>query len=454
MFGYLLNLDSLIYWRDYSIPEVQDKAQADPHQFEMVECYSSHAGTDIKAPAGTPVFAAAGGKVQEWSVIGLNSMVVLKHCLGGTWNSEDQCVDGKKWFTTYMHINPEQSILQENVDVKQGMQLGTIYDQTINSHLHFEVGLDKRGSGNYVNPWGKDELPWLECMWHDQSICINPALDQKRIAFITIDGGIFMKQAAIDDPVEIMGIQDLRQIRLWGDRIAVLDSKNKLLILTWTYSEQSINDNIANFSVVAENVLDFQITDQRVVILDVERNLWMKENEFENEWTLLARNVKSFSISEHRIGYLADDGNMFVNEGELVSGWTRLRDNVLAFQVIDSRIGYVDLYGDLSVNEGVVDSEFELMASNVKAFQITDVRLGVIDANNNLLVKEGNLRADWLVQLGDVKAFQLTGYRMIALGEDGVYRFKEGDIFMDWDDLSFVELKGVSLNGDASVKIP
>jgi murein DD-endopeptidase MepM/ murein hydrolase activator NlpD len=59
MFGYLLNLDSLAYWRDISIPEEQDMALADPHQFEMVECYSPHAGTDIKAPAGTPVYVAA-----------------------------------------------------------------------------------------------------------------------------------------------------------------------------------------------------------------------------------------------------------------------------------------------------------------------------------------------------------------------------------------------------------
>jgi murein DD-endopeptidase MepM/ murein hydrolase activator NlpD len=59
MFGYLLNLDSLVYWRDTTIPEAQDMALADPHQFEMVACYSPHAGTDIKAPAGTPVYAAA-----------------------------------------------------------------------------------------------------------------------------------------------------------------------------------------------------------------------------------------------------------------------------------------------------------------------------------------------------------------------------------------------------------
>src|SRR5512145_1727909 len=94
MFGYLLNLDSLAYWRDLSTPKEQDQAQADPHNFEMVECYAGHHGTDIKALAGTAVYAAADGKMQEWQLTGLNSMVVMKHCLGGTWDTGGQCLGG------------------------------------------------------------------------------------------------------------------------------------------------------------------------------------------------------------------------------------------------------------------------------------------------------------------------------------------------------------------------
>lgn len=78
-----------------------------------------------EAFAGTPIYAVAAGKVQEWSLPGLNSMLMLKHCLGGTWDENNQCMDGEQWYTTYMHIVPDQGIRQENADIAQGTQFGT-----------------------------------------------------------------------------------------------------------------------------------------------------------------------------------------------------------------------------------------------------------------------------------------------------------------------------------------
>ena len=461
MFGYLLNLDSLPYWRDSTIPEAQDRAQADPHQFEMVECYSTdenvgangHEGTDIKAPAGTPVYAVANGKVQEWRLTGLNSMVVLKHCLGGTWDVDDHCAGGRQWYTTYMHIVPDPVLLQENTDITQGVQLGTIYDQTINSHLHFEVGLDKRSYSNFVNPWGSDAPPWLGCMWLDQSICVNPDPAYKRIALYTITERLMLEQGDTD-PVEVYAAQGLKQIRLQGDRVAVMDSKSNLLVREGKYKRGTVSDDLTRWKVAAENILDFQVADRRVAILTPNGDLFAREAGLEGEWVYQAGNVRAFSISDQRVGYLGINGDLFLKEGELGADWIAVANNVLAFQVIDNRVAIVDQQGNLYVNEGEILSEYEQMAGNVRAFQVTNVRLGVIDADGNLLVKEGNLRADWVLQAENVQAFQLVDYRMLMLGEDGTFKFKEGSLYQDWRDLPYTDVKSVLLNGGMPVVVP
>jgi murein DD-endopeptidase MepM/ murein hydrolase activator NlpD len=232
MFGYLLNVDSWPYWRDVNIPEAQDKAQADPHNFEMVACYSTsgipgmpdgHEGTDIKAPAGTPVYASANGLVQEWRNSGLNSMIVLKHCLFGNWEENYECAGGQQWYTTYMHIVPDPALLKENTSVAQGDILGAIYDQTINSHLHFEVGRDRRSYINFVNPWGRDESPWLGCLWLDQALCFKPDPAFERMA-VYVGSELLIKQGD-GSRLIVKNAEDLKQVRLWGERVGVLDAE-------------------------------------------------------------------------------------------------------------------------------------------------------------------------------------------------------------------------------------
>jgi DNA polymerase III psi subunit len=456
MFGYLLNVDSWAYWQDSSIPEEQDKAQADPHQFEMVECYSTdgnigangHAGTDIKAPADTPVYAAADGGVMEWRSPGLNSMIVLKHCLGGTWDETNQCAGGKQWYTTYMHIVTNEDLLTENFAVTQGTQLGTIYDQSINSHLHFEVGLDKRGYTTFENPWGRDESPWLGCMWLDQSICPNPNPDFNRMTFYTNTGGLSIRQGETN--IEISGAQGVKQIRLWGNRIALLDSQNNLRVREGEFSTSE--DSISNWAMLAENVLDFQLTDQRIAILDAKRNLFVSENG--GEWVLQAKNIRAFSISDHRVGYLTDSGELYVKEGDLNNEWVALANNVSAFQLNDNRIAIADSQGNLAVNEGEVNAEWQQMteAQRVRAFQLTNLRVGIIDAENNLLVKDGNLRAEWVQIAKNADAFQLSNYRMLFRSADGTFKYQEGNVYQPWSDLPS-DLQDVFLNDDLPVFI-
>jgi murein DD-endopeptidase MepM/ murein hydrolase activator NlpD len=458
MFGYLLNLDSLQYWRDVSIPEEQDKAQADPHNFEMVECYSTdenvgangHEGTDIKAPAGTPVYAVADGKIQEWRLTGLNSMIVLKHCLSGTWDGNDQCTGGKQWYTTYMHIVTNKELLTENLAVPQGTQVGTIYDQTINSHLHFEVGLDKRSYTNFVNPWGNNETPWLGCLWLDRSLCPYPDLNSKRIAFYTNTGELTIRQGEMN--VNIRNVRDVKQMRLWGDRIVLLDSRGDLILRDGTYNVNE--DSVLDWSLFSNFALDFQITEQRAAILDASGILFVNESNRNLEWKSQAQHVRAFSLSDHRLGYLADNGDLFVKEGGLDAEWTLVAQNVFAFQLNDNRIAIADQQGNLFVNEGKLFSEWEHMADSVKAFQLTSVRMGIIDADDNLLVKEGNLRAEWVALAGNVRSFQLANDRVLMLDEDEVLKLKEGNLYEDWSALPYTDLKFAFLNGGTPVFIP
>lgn len=450
MFGYLeISYD---YWRDTSIPIERDQAQADPHNFQMIECYttggaagkSGHEGTDIKAPADTPVFAVADGKIAGWRLGDLNSMMVLKHCLGGDWDSQSQC-SGRKWYTTYMHLVLDEDWFEENLDVAQGDTLGTIYNQGDNSHLHFEVGLDKRSYENFVNPWGRDEAPWLGCMWLDQSLCPLPGPATNRTAFLTGEA-LTIEQG--DMTVVIHDAQDVKQLRLWKDRVALLDSQGRLFLRDGRFN--SSEDSARSWILFAENVSDFVITNQRAAILDGTGNLFVNESDQPDGWIRAAEDVRAFSISNQRIGYLTNKGGLYIKEGALDSEWIPLVNNVSAFQLTDNRIAIVDSQGSLFVNEGDLGAEWKQMAERVTAFQLTNLRVGILDANGNLQVKEGNLRAPWVEIAEDVASFQLSNYRMVYRGADGKFQSQQGNLYQPVNALPG-DLQSVILNDGLAV---
>lgn len=422
MFGYLLNVDSWPYWRDVNIPEAQDKAQADPHNFEMVACYSTdgsigmpdgHEGTDIKAPARTPVYAAADGLVQEWRNTGLNSMIVLKHCLRGNWDASFHCAGGQQWYTTYMHIVLDQALLQENLFVAQGQELG------------------------------RDVSPWLGCLWQDQSLCLNPAPAFKRMA-VYADEELRIEQG--DGSRVVLNEPGLRQISLWGERVAVMDSQWRLFVRDGKIAGIQAEE-LSVWKKVAVNVLDFQITDTRIAILDRNRYLLAKENSLAGEWFPLAANVLAFLLADTRLGYLTEQGDFFVQSGRLQNEAQFINNNALAIQLVDNRIAFVDAQRNLYVNEGEPLSEFKWMADKVKAFQVTNRRIGILDSEDSFWVKEGNLRAEWVLQAELVQAFQLADMRILVRDMKGKIRYKEGNLYQAWIDLPEVA-PSVFLNGE------
>lgn len=443
------------YWRDESIPIERDRAQADPHGFGFIECYSTdenvgangHAATDIETPdlAETPVFAAADGKVMVWRLSGWNSFIALKHCLGGTWDENSECVSGKQWYTTYMHIIPNVDFLVKNMDIAQGTQIARVLYLADRTHLHFEVGVGTRSFLNFVNPWGDDAEPWLGCMWIDQKLCVNPNPDYKHFVFYTNSERLFIKHAEAN-PIEIYDAKGLKKFSLVENQIAVLDSDHRLFYQTGKFDYAG--ESMLGWQVYAEHVIDFQITRLHTAIVDNHQNFLIRENEANSEWILEAEHVRAFSISDHRVGYLTEAGDLYVKEGILNAEWIRLAEHVQAFQLNDNHVVIVDKQGNMYANEGKLPASWEYLGSGAKAFQLTNNRLGMINAENILMIKEGNIRANWIAIADKVAYFQLADDRILIKDENGLFKLKEGSLYHDWVELLFTDAKTIILNGE------
>ncbi len=100
-------------------------------------CSSDHAGHDIAAASGTPVYAAADGWVTRagWSN-GYGVMVEVKHA-GGL-------------VTRYAHLNADIAIPVAGTTVRQGQMIGGVGNtgDSTGDHLHFETRLN----GKAINP--------------------------------------------------------------------------------------------------------------------------------------------------------------------------------------------------------------------------------------------------------------------------------------------------------------
>lgn len=114
-----------------------------------------HNGTDFRAAAGTPVYAAEDGIIKETKpVAGWASNIVLEH---------SHPVSGK-FTTVYWHVNPVPDVTTSNPGgfVPKGMQIGTVADLASSGHAtHFHFGLR---IGSYVSGVsGTGALPQTNC---------------------------------------------------------------------------------------------------------------------------------------------------------------------------------------------------------------------------------------------------------------------------------------------------
>lgn len=99
---------------------------------ETAEGERGHLGLDISAPVGTPVFAAAAGRVYlSYTEPMYGNRIILDH-------GKDAA--GRRIFTVYKHL--DQRLVAAGAAVKQGQQIGTLGETGLLSsypHLHFEV---------------------------------------------------------------------------------------------------------------------------------------------------------------------------------------------------------------------------------------------------------------------------------------------------------------------------
>lgn len=104
---------------------------------------SGHNGADMVAPAGTPIFAAAGGvvRVSSESYFGYGVAVVI-----------DSVVGGKRVSTTYAHMTNGTRAVQAGQAVEAGQFIGKVGNtgHSFGAHLHFEVKVN----GGLVEPIG------------------------------------------------------------------------------------------------------------------------------------------------------------------------------------------------------------------------------------------------------------------------------------------------------------
>jgi len=106
---------------------------------------SGHNGADMVAPAGTPIFAAAGGvvRVSSESYFGYGVAIVI-----------DSVVGGQRVSTLYGHMTNGTRAVSAGQTVQPGQFIGKVGNtgRSYGAHLHFEVHVN----GSLVEP-----ISWL-----------------------------------------------------------------------------------------------------------------------------------------------------------------------------------------------------------------------------------------------------------------------------------------------------
>ena len=106
---------------------------------------SGHDGADMVSPAGTPIFAAAGGvvRISSESYYGYGVAVIIDHVIGG-----------QRVSTTYAHMTNGTRAVSAGQTVAAGQFIGKVGNtgNSYGAHLHFEVKVN----GSLVEP-----MSWL-----------------------------------------------------------------------------------------------------------------------------------------------------------------------------------------------------------------------------------------------------------------------------------------------------
>ncbi len=108
-----------------------------------------HAGQDFAAPVGTPIYAAAAGKVVTAGMDEGVGTVTIEHN-----------IDGQIWYTSYLHMYEDGIYVKVGDTVEAGQLIAGVGNtgRSSGSHLHFEV----RTKNDTADESTVDPQKWLD----------------------------------------------------------------------------------------------------------------------------------------------------------------------------------------------------------------------------------------------------------------------------------------------------
>lgn len=109
-----------------------------------------HAGQDWAASVGTPIYSVADGKVTTARMVAGMGTITIQHN-----------VDGKVWYSRYLHMYQDGIYVSEGQEVKAGDLIAGVGSsgQSTGAHLHFEIRTaDDWEDGSAIEPgqWLRD----------------------------------------------------------------------------------------------------------------------------------------------------------------------------------------------------------------------------------------------------------------------------------------------------------
>ena len=107
-----------------------------------------HAGQDMAAPVGTPIYAAAAGTVTTAGMVDGTGTITIKHE-----------IDGQVWYTSYLHMYEDGIYVHVGDKVTAGQLIAAVGStgRSTGAHLHFEV----RTANDDADESTVDPMTWL-----------------------------------------------------------------------------------------------------------------------------------------------------------------------------------------------------------------------------------------------------------------------------------------------------
>ncbi|WP_235925201.1 peptidoglycan DD-metalloendopeptidase family protein [Actinomyces marmotae] len=104
-----------------------------------------HAGQDMAAPVGTPIYAIASGTVVEAGMVDGTGTVTIEHRINGT-----------TWYSSYLHMYADGIYVKKGDTVEAGKLIAGVGSTGYSTgpHLHFEIRTKNDvADSSTVNPW-------------------------------------------------------------------------------------------------------------------------------------------------------------------------------------------------------------------------------------------------------------------------------------------------------------